>query len=157
MSCKWIQKVGLAAFREDRLLVVRKRGGAVFILPGGKPEGHENDLATLSREVDEELGCAVAQPILSGVFTDKAAGIDNAVIIVRLYMGELVGKPLPKSEIQEIAWLDIKKPDSLPLAPSIVNYILPHLRRRAKRAARASAATSRQPASQHVQGLLELC
>jgi 8-oxo-dGTP diphosphatase len=156
MSCKWIEKVGLAAFRQDRLLVVRKRGGAVFILPGGKPEGDENDLATLSREVDEELGCAVAQPILSGVFKDRAAGIDNAVIIVRLYMGELVGKPLPRSEIQEIAWLDIKKPHSLPLAPSIVNYILPYLRRRAKRAARASAAELRQPASQHVQGLLEL-
>ena len=60
MACRWIEKVGLAAIEDGRLLVVRKRGGAVFILPGGKPEGGESDLEALARELDEELGCAVA-------------------------------------------------------------------------------------------------
>jgi 8-oxo-dGTP diphosphatase len=57
MACRWIHKVGLAVVSGDRLLVVRKRGTGTFILPGGKPEGSEGDLATLAREVDEELGC----------------------------------------------------------------------------------------------------
>jgi 8-oxo-dGTP diphosphatase len=152
MSCRWIEKVGLATFDGDRLLVVRKRGGTLFILPGGKPEGQEGDLATLARELDEELGCRVAKPILSGVFKDRAAGIDDAIVIVRLYTGELLGDPLPQAEIEEIAWLNMRKPGSLPLAPSIVNGIIPHLRRRAKRAPPWSGKAT----SENVQGLFEL-
>lgn len=151
MSCKWIEKVGLAALDGERLLVVRKRGGSLFILPGGKPEREEGDLAALSRELDEELGCSVSSPSLSGVFTDRAAGIADAVVVVRLYRGDLLGAPLPQAEIEELAWLDIRKPDSLPLAPSIVNGILPHLRKTMRRAARLS-----KPQPQAVQGLLEL-
>lgn len=151
MSCKWIEKVGLAALDGERLLVVRKRGGSLFILPGGKPEGEEGDLAALSRELDEELGCSVSSPSLSGVFTDRAAGIADAVVVVRLYQGDLVGDPVPQAEIEELAWLDIRKPDSLPLAPSIINGILPHLKKTMRRAARLS-----KPQPQVVQGLLEL-
>jgi 8-oxo-dGTP diphosphatase len=151
MSCKWIEKVGLAALDGNRLLVVRKRGGSLFILPGGKPEGEEGDLAALSRELDEELGCSMSSPSLSGVFTDRAAGIADAVVVVRLYRGELVGDPVPRAEIEELAWLDIRKPDSLPLAPSIINGILPHLRKTMRRAARLS-----KPQPQVIQGLLEL-
>lgn len=151
MSCKWIEKVGLAALDGNRLLVVRKRGGSLFILPGGKPEEEEGDLAALRRELDEELGCSMSSPSLSGVFTDRAAGIADAVVVVRLYRGELVGDPVPRAEIEEIAWLDIRKPDSLPLAPSIINGILPHLRKTMSRAARLS-----KPQPQVIQGLLEL-
>jgi 8-oxo-dGTP diphosphatase len=153
MGYRWIEKVGLAAFDGDRMLIVRKRGGTLFILPGGKPEGQEGDLATLSREIHEELGCQVRNPVLSGVFKDRAAGIENAVVVVRLYTGELLGAPVPQSEIEELAWLDIRKPVSLPLAPSIINGILPHLRRRARRSA---ASKSGEATSEHVQGLLEL-
>jgi 8-oxo-dGTP diphosphatase len=151
MSCKWIEKVGLAALDDGRLLVVRKHGGTMFILPGGKPEGTEGDLAALTRELDEELGCSVSSPSLSGVFTDRAAGVSDAVVVVRLYQGNLVGNPIPQAEIEELAWLDIRKPDTLPLAPSIVNGILPHLRKTLRRAARLS-----KPQPQVVQGLLEL-
>lgn len=151
MSCKWIEKVGLAAFDGERLLVVRKRGGSLFILPGGKPEGEEGDLAALSRELDEELGCSVSSPSLSGVFTDRAAGISDAVVVVRLYQGDLVGDPVPQAEIEELAWLDIRKSNSLPLAPSIINGILPHLKKTMRRAAGLS-----KPQPQVVQGLLEL-
>ena len=152
MSCKWIEKVGLAALDDGRLLVVRKRGASLFILPGGKPEGAEGDLATLTRELEEELGCAVSSPSLSGVFTDRAAGISDAVVVVRLYQGNLIGNPVPQAEIEELAWLDMRKPHSLPLAPSIVNGILPHLRKRLRRA----AAQSGKPQPQVFQGLLEL-
>ena len=128
-----IQKVGLAAVEAGRLLVVRKRGGSLFILPGGKPEGRERDLETLSREVREELGCRVSHAKFEASFTDDAAEMSDTVVVVRLYAGKLVGKPQPASEIEEMAWLDLAAPNSLPLAPSLINHILPYLSRREAR------------------------
>lgn len=130
MGIRWIRKVGAAILEEDRLLVVRKRGMTSFILPGGKPEGEETELQTLSREVDEELGCAMDCVSLAGTFTDAAAGTANAVVVVKLYRATLVGSPAPRSEIEEMAWVPLRGTAGVALAPSIVNGIIPHLRRR---------------------------
>lgn len=146
---RWIIKVGLAAELDGRLLVARKRGSDIFILPGGKPEGEESDLETLSREIDEELGCGIARPVLRGVFTDIAAGVADAMVVVRLYSGDLVGEPKPCSEIEELAWVDIRKP-TLRLAPSIENGILPFLRRKGK------GSSSVQKTGELLQGAFEI-
>jgi 8-oxo-dGTP diphosphatase len=156
VACKWIEKVGLACLENGRLLVVRKRGGSVFILPGGKPEGKESDLMTLARELNEELGCGVSRPSLEGVFTDVAAGYQNAVVVVRLYSGDIIGRPMPQAEIEELAWLDLSKPRSLPLAPSITNAILPHLRRRLRKVAAFGSGLASQQFDDLAQGCLEL-
>lgn len=129
---RWIHKVGLAAERNGRLLVARKRGLEAFILPGGKPEGEETDLQTLSREVREELGCCIEQPVLCGVFKDVAAGAAASIVVVRLYSCVLVGEPRPCAEIEELAWIDMKRP-AVKLAPSITNGILPYLIRKKAR------------------------
>ncbi len=113
--------------KEDQLLVVRKRGTVSFILPGGKPEGREDDLEALQRELQEELGCHVVGARFEGAFTDKAADLVNTIVTVRLYAGNLRGKPRPASEIEEMAWVSLSAPSHLPLAPSLTNQILPHL------------------------------
>lgn len=146
---KWIHKVGLAAERNGHLLVARKRGLDTFILPGGKPEGDETDLQTLSREVIEELGCTIEQPYLRGVFKDVAAGASETVVVVRLYSADLIGEPRPCSEIEELAWVDMKQP-GLKLAPSIANYILPYLRRK-----RSIMNSKLKAGGQSLQGVLE--
>lgn len=138
MSFRWIEKIGLAVVEDGRLLVVRKRGGESFILPGGKPEREENDLAALAREIDEELGCSVTNVNLEGVFADVAAGLDDAVVVVRLYSGKLQGEFGPRSEIEQQEWLELRRPPKLPLAPSITNSILPHLRKRWRKGAYTS-------------------
>lgn len=139
---KWIHKVGLAAEREGKLLVARKRGSEIFILPGGKPEGEESDLQTLAREIREELDCEIERPVLRGVFTDVAAGMKDSVVVVRLYSCNLVGEPKPCAEIEELAWVDIRKP-TLKLAPSIKNGVLPFLRKKQKSASDAQRTSER--------------
>src|SRR6516165_6069546 len=44
-----------------RVLLVRKRGTAAFMQPGGKRDPGEDDATALSREIAEELGCSVVR------------------------------------------------------------------------------------------------
>ena len=72
-----IISVVAALIRDDdgRVLLVRKRGTTAFMQPGGKRDAGESDVAALSREIVEELGCRVtensARPL--GVFDCVAA------------------------------------------------------------------------------------
>ena len=150
MGMKWIHKIGAAVISNDRLLVVRKRGLAAYILPGGKPEPGETDLETLSREVKEELGCGFSRPVLVGKFKDVAAGTGDAVVVVTLYTAALVGEPTPSNEIEGTAWIPLRGAVEVELAPSIERGILPALRRRLKQGG------SGEPVEHDLQGAFQL-
>jgi 8-oxo-dGTP diphosphatase len=124
-----IVKIGLAVTKDKKLLLVRKRGGTSYILPGGKPECGEDDLQALLREIDEELGCGLDLGSLSylGSFSDVAADLQNTVVTVRLYSAELTGSPDPRAEIEHIAWLSPVAMETVTLAPSLLNSIVPFL------------------------------
>ena len=124
-----IIKIGLAAFRSGRLLLVRKRGSDTFILPGGKPEKGEDDLTALRREIDEELGCALNPRGIRylGTFRDRAADLPNTEVVVKLYAGTLLGNPVPQAEILQLLWFDPHGNGSELVAPSLSNSILPYL------------------------------
>src|SRR5438552_18241004 len=66
-----------ALVRDDagRVLLVRKRGTAAFMQPGGKRDPGEDDVTALARELDEELGCRVVPDSVTplGLFTAQAA------------------------------------------------------------------------------------
>jgi 8-oxo-dGTP diphosphatase len=124
-----ITKIGLAVMNGDRVLLVKKRGSNFLILPGGKPEKSETDVQTLSRELEEELGCHLVQDQLTflGTFSDQAAGMSGVNVTIRLYAGPVVGTPSPKAEIESIVWWAATEQQNSALAPSLKNSILPFL------------------------------
>jgi 8-oxo-dGTP diphosphatase len=99
-----IVKIGLAVTDADRLLVVRKKGGSRYILPGGKPEPGESDLEALAREIEEELGCHLDSTtiVFLGSFSDAAADMENTTVTVRLYAAQLVVTSYLRAELMVI-------------------------------------------------------
>jgi len=124
-----IVKIGLAIMDGDRVLLVKKRGLDFLILPGGKPEKSETDAQTLSRELEEELGCHLLSGQLTflGTFSDEAAGVPGVNVTIRLYSGSVVGTPSPQAEIESIVWWTPTEHQQSVLAPSLKNSILPFL------------------------------
>ncbi len=123
-----ILKIGLAVTRDDgRILLVRKRGTRMFILPGGKPEGSESQSHTIRREIREELGCECGGLIYHQSFVDKAANEPGLTVTIELWEGLLRGAPAPRNEIDELLWYGEMDPPRPDIAPSLVNQILPYV------------------------------
>lgn len=124
-----IIKIGLAVVEDDSILLVRKRRTSFYILPGGKPEVGEDDISALCREINEELGCRIDPTAIKplGTFTDQAAGMPGVRVTVRLYAGKLLGNPTPRAEIEDMAWFRLHGGNTIDLAPSLKNSILPFL------------------------------
>ena len=124
-----ITKIGLAVVRDNRLLLVRKRGAPSWILPGGKPEPTDKDeIGTLVREIREELGCGIRGWIVRrGEYTNKAADLEDTTVTVVVYTGDLTGEPTPQSEIEALWWFNPEVDHMDALAPSLRYQILPAL------------------------------
>lgn len=109
------------------VLLVRKRGSAIFIQPGGKPEPGEAPLATLARELEEELG---VRPLdgsirLLGEFEDEAVHEPGLRVRSTVFVCAVDRTPEPRSEIDELAWVDPRAPSGLAIAPLSARRILP--------------------------------
>lgn len=110
-----------------RLLTVRKRGTARFMLPGGKREPGEDDLAALSRELREELGVRLATATLLGRFEAPAANEPGATVRSSAYLVEITGEIVIAAEIEEMLWIEPAAPGDVALAPLLSAQILPAL------------------------------
>lgn len=116
---------------DGRMLLVRKRGTTVFMKPGGKRDGGEDDLATLARELDEELGCRLVHAELLGHFSAPAANEAGFTVQSATYLAAVEGDIAARAEIEELAWIDPAAPGDLRLAPLLTEQVLPALLARA--------------------------
>lgn len=109
------------------VLLVRKRGTGVFIQPGGKREPDEAPLATLARELIEELGVQldVGSAVFLGEFEDAAVNEAGRAVRALAYRCRVHGQPLPLAEIEEIAWVEPAQPPRIRIAPLSARHILP--------------------------------
>ena len=100
-----------------RMLVVRKRGTAIFMKPGGKREPGEDDTTALARELNEELGCRLVEAKLLGLFEASAANEPGHTVRAATYLAKVEGEIAVRAEIEEMAWIDIAAPGEIRLAP----------------------------------------
>lgn len=110
-----------------RVLLVRKRGSGIFIQPGGKPEPDEAPLATLLRELSEELGVApLADSIrLLGEFEDEAVHEPGLRVRAMVFLCAVDRVPEARAEIEQLAWVDPRSPAAVVIAPLSLRHILP--------------------------------
>jgi 8-oxo-dGTP diphosphatase len=110
-----------------RVLLVRKRGTAAFMQPGGKRDNGEDDVAALSREIAEELGCCVVRGSIRplGEFDAIAANEPGFRVQACLYGIDVDGEITPSQEIDETIWIDPAAPPDIPLAPLTRDHVLP--------------------------------
>lgn len=111
----------------QRLLLVRKRGTAWFMQPGGKIEPGEEPFDALRRELQEELGLEVPPRAARhcGRFAAPAANEPGFIVEAELFTLPLDSEPKPAAEIAEIAWLEPDTAATLPLAPLTRDHALP--------------------------------
>src|SRR5262245_66344348 len=103
---------------DGRVLLVRKRGTAAFMQPGGKRDPGESDIQALARELVEELGCRVAEgsarPL--GVFECAAANEPDYRVSAAVYAINVEGPVIPRAEIDKVVWVDLRELTGLALA-----------------------------------------
>lgn len=122
-----------AAIMKDgkgRLLLVRKRGTAYFMQPGGKIEPGESAQSALIRELKEELNLELSPEELTllGEFTDIAANERGHLLHACMFSTErCIQEVRPAAEIEEILWLSPSDISSKQLAPLTANKIVPYI------------------------------
>ena len=101
-----------------QVLLVRKRGTAAFMQPGGKREPGEDDLDALGRELSEEIGCRLVREsaVAHGIFEAPAAHEPGRIVRAALYGVDVTGEIACRAEIAEMIWLDPESPGDTPLA-----------------------------------------
>lgn len=120
--------------REDgRILLVRKRGSAIFMQAGGKIEPGEAPRAALLRELEEELAlcCAPEAAAFLGSFEAPAANEPGFMVEAEVFRLRWPGgEARPQAEIEEVLWLDPQaSPEGVQLASLLEREMLPLLRR----------------------------
>lgn len=110
-----------------RVLVVRKQSSDTFIQPGGKPEPGEAPLVALARELHEELGVALdpASAVPLGRFEAWAVHEAGHRVRAHAYLVRVIGMPRAQAEIAELAWVPLRPPHGVRLAPLSADHILP--------------------------------
>ncbi len=115
-----VSAVLLRRSSDGRALLVRKRGSALFMQPGGKPEPGETAAEAAVREVGEEVGVVLGLDRLRPLGTHRAAAANEGghdVVADAFEADTDVGAVEVAAEIEEAVWVDEAQARLLPLAP----------------------------------------
>lgn len=123
-----IQKVGLAIFKNKKILMARYKGIEIFYFVGGKLRAGESELECLIRKVPDEITADLAQNTAKflGEFEDIADGTVNTRLRIKLYEGKLLGESRPNNDVEEVRYFDTS--DMTGLSVIAKNKIFPWLK-----------------------------
>lgn len=102
-----IKKVAWVHTEDGKVVATRSFGKDRWYLPGGKPEGDEKPLDTLTREIMEELSVAVdgTRAEYLGTFTAQAHGKpEGTVVRMTCFDAPFEGELRPANEVCDVAW-----------------------------------------------------
>jgi 8-oxo-dGTP pyrophosphatase MutT (NUDIX family) len=119
---------GIVTDSAGRAVVVRKRGTTGFMQPGGKIERGESALATLVRELREELGIEVMVDETEFLGSYEAPALNEPGQTVRAEVFALTtdASLVAGNEIEELHWLESPNDvNSVELAPLTLEVLLP--------------------------------
>ena len=111
-----IDKVAFLYLESGKILSTRSKGKDKYYIPGGKRDGVETDIETLTREIKEELcvDIVTSSAKLYGIFEAQAHGKAEGVIVkMTCYTADFVGDLKADSEIAEIVWLTLSDIDKV--------------------------------------------
>lgn len=95
-----------------------------YLMPGGQIE-EKSDIDCLQREIKEELNCEIDVDSLEFIneYIDVAA-TPLKTVMIRLYIGKLIGEPIAHSEIGSLHWISKKDINNEKISPIIRNKIM---------------------------------
>ncbi|WP_237275920.1 NUDIX hydrolase [Tenacibaculum ovolyticum] len=108
---KEVDKIAFIETKDGQILSTRSKGKSKYYIPGGKRELGETDEETLTREILEELDVHIKQNTIKyvGTFKAQSDGAKEGILVkMTCYKAEYDGALKPKSEIEEIKWLNYK-------------------------------------------------
>ena len=108
---KEIDKIAFIETKSGQILSTKSKGKSKYYIPGGKRELGETDEQTLVREILEELNVLIKKDTIKyvGTFKAQSDGAKEGVIVkMTCYKAKYDGVLKPKSEIEEIKWLNYK-------------------------------------------------
>jgi 8-oxo-dGTP pyrophosphatase MutT (NUDIX family) len=108
---KEVDKIAFIETKNGQILSTKSKGKSTYYIPGGKREFGETDEQTLIREISEELDVQIKNDTIKyiGTFRAQSDGAKEGVLVkMTCYKAEYEGILSPKSEIEEIRWLNYK-------------------------------------------------
>ena len=106
---KEVDKIAFIQTKNGQILSTKSKGKSKYYIPGGKREQGETDEQTLEREILEELDVRIKKETINyvGTFKAQSDGAKEGVLVkMTCYKAEYDGILSPKSEIEEIKWLN---------------------------------------------------
>ena len=121
------QRVYLVMIKDNRILVVREAGDDLFKLPGGRVDNNEEEVAALSREIEEEMLVSLKNNKVKIIGSYESIGHDKVHYHTNLYQGDVEGNPNPDGdEIEEIGWYCLNNP--IPARADFEKNVIPILK-----------------------------